>query len=220
MKVSKESFSLFESTRILLSRNIKVGVLIVDEWQYYGEVSQDYISVDKKQEKVVDFAVRNKLPIWFIEMGSPTRKSLLDKVRNYDSIHFIEKINDSGFGTSDQETDLHSQLQQKGITYLIIMGFHVNCCVSATAGVEYDTGAISYGYRVLTSGDILRSSVDFPEKCLWKNYPGVIYHSFIGKNEKKSSDTFFREPMENGIHPDLFEYDPGPVEKTYLKNNF
>lgn len=59
-------------------------------------------------------------------------------------------------------TDLHQQLQKRGINSLIVSGGEIDICVLATV-----LGAVDFGYRVIVASDALCSSDD-------KSYDSVM----------------------------------------------
>lgn len=223
--MKEKSMTLFEEVEQLLGNSTKIGVLVIDEDNRSPHHSDDDL-VSMQQEKVIEFAVKYHLPIWFIETGHPTRRELKAKVKEFDSsfVTTIQKADANGFGDGYSwhkphfaDTGLHNQLQGNNITHLIVMGFHVHSCVQVTVGAQncsdYGKGALHYGYQVITSGDILRSSATKPagvERCLWKKFPGVSYYDSI------KSDKLTHEAETTGQLKPIFSFfrQEKPEEET------
>lgn len=206
--------TLIERIEQLLEVNTRIGVIVIDEDSradsraYEGDAH-----VTGRQVRLLQYARLRNLPIWYVDT---TRRQLVEIVSGYSQFSTITKgdANAFGDGYSKQmpkyyDTGLHAELKAKGITHVVIMGFHVHCCVQITVGAgscisSYGKGALQYGYEVLTSGDILRSSSDTRDneetRCRWKDVEGVSYFDEVYSSplldsiNQQYTATFFKKP--------------------------
>ncbi|ARG98106.1 cysteine hydrolase family protein [Legionella micdadei] len=184
----ESSKTLIDEASKLIRQGIKIAVLIIDEYSPEGSLEDNKINVADKQERLLSWAVKEKLLVCFIS-DKNNREGLTKLVKNYKNVLFIEKGDANGFGDGYSwhvpryaDTGLDDALKENNITHIIIMGFHVHCCVQITAGAhdnisDYGKGALHRGYKILTAGDILKSSADSPsrDRCSWKDKEGVSY---------------------------------------------
>ncbi|MBJ9756348.1 isochorismatase family cysteine hydrolase [Burkholderia cepacia] len=79
-----------------------------------------------------------------------------------------EHLCSSGFA----ETDLHDQLQARGITHLIIIGLITNSCIEATA-----RSAVDLGYHVTLVTDAVAAFAPVEHNlAIRENYPRIAHH--------------------------------------------
>jgi|GEM_PF-5215628 len=208
--------TLIEEASELINAGTPIAILIIDEYFEEGSLEDDKINVSAKQEKLLSWAIEEKLLVCFVS-GKHNRAGLTDLVKGYKNVLFFDKGDANGFGDGYSwhvpnfaDTGLDNALKKNNITHLMIMGFHVNCCVQITAGAhdnvkDYGEGALHKGYKILTAGDILKSSRENPaqDRCSWKDKEGVSYFNTSGctlQQFKKAyyhnyQHTFFTNPF-------------------------
>lgn len=197
-----ESTTLIEEASKLLAQGEKLAILIIDEFNAEESLEDQQLDVSTQQEKLVSWGVQNQLLICFIS-DTFTRIGLTKIADGYDKAISIQKGDANGFGDGYSykaphfmDTGLDAALKKDDITHVIVMGFHVHCCVQATVGAgtiisEMGKGALQRGYKVLTAGDILKSSLSRPageNRCKWKNEAGVTYFDSIGLSLEQSKE--------------------------------
>lgn len=237
LKSSMTEFGTKTSTLIptikqMLADGIKIGVLVIDEDHRAAMSPNEADShVSERQECLIEFSIKHHLPLWFIDS---TRPGLTNKIPKGYSFSRITKGDANGFGDGIDDfgprrnrqndhlfdTGLHSQLQEKNITHLVVLGFHVHCCVQLTVGAtsskDYGPGALQLGYQVLTSLDVLRSSATHPageERCHWKEFAGVSCFNSI-----KSFDVFNKISQIRTIIASYSGVNKQSMVRSFLQN--
>jgi hypothetical protein len=173
----------------------KLAVLVIDEQSGHHKPYAD------AQEAVLRTAVELKLPVWLIELnpGMAAGKKNLPTVAHLSvaGARVCTKPHFNAF-VIKAHPDLRKELEKDGVTMLVIMGYHVNQCVRATAVGGSDNpppkkpgtqeidrdpsktpklwrpGATQLGFIVLTSGWIVR-----PDEANWWQEPGVRFYTQV-----------------------------------------
>ena len=172
-----------ESLRVAMARyageGTKMVVLVIDEQG--AQIPEATLAA---QIAVLNKAVQLKVPIWLVELNPSiinpapgANRPTVGTLAQYRS-KIITKPHLNAFA-SNAQPNLHAELQQAGATALVVMGYHVNCCVKATSvggpdrpGGKVRPGATQLGYMVLTSAEICRPFEDAP----WWREPGVRFY--------------------------------------------
>jgi maleamate amidohydrolase len=143
---------------LLLTSNAfaqKIAVVIVDmQYGFYTRArvlqTNGLIQLVSHQQQLLTWAKQKKLPVLFFEYDGyqETDSALTNTLWGY-KFKTITKYDDNGFhGKSGYEADqfLHSQ----NVDTLVIAGINASGCVKRTV-----VGAIQYGYKVISSSDIV-----------------------------------------------------------------
>ena len=170
---------LRQAMRDFTERGEKLAVLVIDE---QSGVHQEFVEA---QDATLIQAVALKLPVWLIELnpglgkGQPSTPTVGHlKVAG---ARVCQKPHLNAF-VKEAHPNLHEELKKVGVTMLVMMGYHVNCCVKATCvggpdrpgGKVWRPGATQLGYTVLTSGWILRGG-----EATWWMEKGVRFYGQI-----------------------------------------
>ena len=154
-------------------------VLVIDEQG--AEPPQPTLTA---QTTVLNQALLLKIPIWLVELNpgiiNPNPKANRPTVAAFAQYQskIITKPHLNAFA-SNAQPNLHAELQAIGATAIVVMGYHVNCCVQKTSvggpdrpGGKVRPGATQLGYMVLTTADICRPYENAP----WWSEPGVRFY--------------------------------------------
>lgn len=161
-------------------------VLVIDEQSEKG--LSNIVVAD--QLAVLTQAMLLEIPIWRVELNptiinrkrAPNRPTA--EVLGVWEFPVITKPHLNAFD-SRAEPNLHDMLQGDNIDTLVVMGYHVNCCIRATCVGGFDRpngagtarpGATQLGYTVLASSKICRPT---DENAIWFNEPGVKFFMYI-----------------------------------------
>lgn len=108
-------------------------------------------SLIAEQKKVIDFCVKNTIPIIVLEYATrgETTKELNDVLKKSFHATVIKKENNSGF----RDTNLDDLLKNLKINKLLLMGINGTGCVQDTA-----IGALKRGYSIFTGKTVIASS--------------------------------------------------------------
>lgn len=125
------------------------------------------------QIEVLDYCKRNEIPVFVLEYeghGSTTNilKKRLDEL---DNKVYITKFHEDGF----KDTDLSDQLNQRGIKNILLMGVNASACVLNTA-----KGAISKGYKIMTSKDLIADKVETSWQFWWDYNESIDWYKENG----------------------------------------
>ncbi len=157
----------------------KMVVLVIDEQS--GQIPENTLVA---QISVLNKAAELDIPIWLVELnpsiigGNPTpNRPTANALAEFRS-KIITKPHLNAFA-SNAHPNLHTELQKVGAQAIIVMGYHVNCCVKMTSvggpdrpGGKVRPGATQLGYMVLTSAEVCRPFENAP----WWSEPGVRFY--------------------------------------------
>ncbi|WBF44223.1 cysteine hydrolase family protein [Serratia rubidaea] len=140
----------------------KTALIVIDiQNEYYAGkgfrgkmVIPDGRAVLENSKKLVDFAHKHRMPVYFVRHVGAKEGPLFAAGSVYAEFHqelqptaqdaVIEKATPSAF----VGTDLDAQLKKQGVTTLLVAGLMTHMCVSSTA-----RDAVPLGYSVLIAGD-------------------------------------------------------------------
>lgn len=160
----------------------KLAVLVIDE---QSEKGLSNIVVDD-QRAVLSHAIELEIPILRVELNptiinkKPAPNLPTAEALGAGEFPVISKPHLNAFD-SRAEPNLHGILQKNNIDTLVVMGYHVNCCIRATCVGGFDgsnrsgtvrPGATQLGYIVLASSKICRPT---DEHATWFNEPSVKF---------------------------------------------
>lgn len=127
----------------------KIATLLIDMQDYYID-TEEKKQLIPNQISVINFSKENNIPVIVLEMAhrEETTQSLKKALNKFpkDFVYFLKKSNNDGFSNPKLDFILRS----RNISILLLMGINAAYCVYATAKT-----AISKGYTIITSGDLI-----------------------------------------------------------------
>ncbi|HJV87337.1 MAG TPA: cysteine hydrolase family protein [Noviherbaspirillum sp.] len=144
------------ATQTLVAKN--TALIVIDFQLEYFEGGRLFIpdgaAAMSKAKRLVSFADAHDMPVFHVQHLGPANGPLFAKGGEKAAFHpgmtpgsqhvLVQKTTASSFAS----TDLHQQLQVRGIKTLIICGLMTHMCVSTTT-----RDARPLGYQVLVAGD-------------------------------------------------------------------
>jgi nicotinamidase-related amidase len=162
----------------------KLAVLIVDEHN-----NPNKTEATDNQIILLKAATALKIPIFAVDINPNLVQdphNVVISIRS-DFLPYTHKVlNKPHLNVFDPNTqpNLHHILQTNATDSIILMGYHVTCCVAQAAVGGYTgnnntgtfiNGAVQLGYRVLTCRQILRPSADV-DNATWIDTNGVKFY--------------------------------------------
>ena len=188
------SGSLFSRLEITLRDKHKIALLVIDEHEdavFPRKVESGNTiscllphssSITAHQQRLLMYMQRMEIPVWCIRQHSNMYGPLRIQLRGL--YNGKEKLLSKYWYNAFKDTNLHSELQNHGITHLVGMGWNSNVCVAATLGVfkprnkfeseNQGPGALQLGYKVFSSRNILHGD----EPASWSHHPSRMIEFF------------------------------------------
>jgi nicotinamidase-related amidase len=172
------TMSQIPQTRELEGNSTALVVIDFQNEYFSGRMPiPDGIKALNKARQLVDFAHRHQMPVFYVRHVGPADGPLFAQGSPFAEFHkdlrpgkedsVITKATPSAF----VGTDLHQQLQHKGIKTLLVAGLMTHMCVSSTA-----RDAVPLGYSVIIPEDATATR----DLATWDNQ--VIDHRVLQRS--------------------------------------